>query len=496
MTPPTMPPPRRRPARAIAAAALIALAAAPLGGCTTNPATGGTTFTGFMDTADEVKIGREQHPKVLQAFGGEYRDPEIQRYVAGLGALLARTVERKDLEYRFTVLDSDVVNAMAIPGGYVYVTRGLLALADNEAQLAGVLAHELGHLTALHHASQHGQSLLANILVGALGVAGGGLAAQGGSLLAGTTLLSFSREQEYQADELGIRYMARAGYDPAEMSRFLDKLRGDSRLAAALAGRSPDAVDQFNYLATHPAPIERVRRAAALAAETPVRDPMVAADVYLGRIDGLIYGDSPDEGFIRGRAFLHPGLGIRFEVPPGFRLVNTPRAVVGQGPDGARILFDGARAAGPVGDYLTGTWGRSLRLSGLAALDVNGFPAATGTTQLRIGDRPYDLRLIAIRTGPERVFRFVFATPTTRTAQLAEDLQRATYSLRPLAPAEAAGLKPNRVRIVRVRPGDTADAMAAAMPFSDRPLERFQVLNGLEPGAALVPGRAVKLIAE
>ncbi|MBT6286670.1 MAG: M48 family metalloprotease, partial [Rhodospirillaceae bacterium] len=150
----------------LAAAGLLA---ALLAGCAKNPATGGTTFTGGLSQADEIQMGRQNHPKIIKEFGGEYGTPELKRYVDGIGQLLAKTSERSDLQFKFTVLNSDIINAFATPGGYVYITRGLMALADNEAQLAGVLAHEIGHITALHHARRHGQSLLANIGLAAVG---------------------------------------------------------------------------------------------------------------------------------------------------------------------------------------------------------------------------------------------------------------------------------------------------------------------------------------
>ena len=135
-----------------------------------NPATGGTAFTGGLSQSQEIRMGRENHPKIIKEFGGEYGTPDLKRYVNGIGQLLAKTAERRDLKFTFTVLDSDIINAFATPGGYVYITRGLMALADNEAQLAGVLAHEIGHITALHHARRYGQSILANIGLAAVGI--------------------------------------------------------------------------------------------------------------------------------------------------------------------------------------------------------------------------------------------------------------------------------------------------------------------------------------
>ncbi|MHA1108150.1 MAG: M48 family metalloprotease, partial [Alphaproteobacteria bacterium] len=291
--------------RALIAAAVAAALAGTGAGCTTNPATGEQSFTGTMGTAEEISLGQEQHPKVIKAFDGIYGTPALGKYVDGVGQLLAGTTERRGIKYRFTVLNSAAVNAFALPGGYIYITRGLLALAGNEAELAAVLAHELGHVTALHHAQRAGHSLLANVLITGLGIAGGRIAADTSAALAQGLLQSFSREHEHESDDLGIRYMVRAGYDPLAMAAFLRKLRADSRLQARLRGKSPDKIDQFNYLATHPAPIERVRRAEANARGKRRRNAMLAEDIYLGNIDGILYGDDPRQGYVRGRVFSH-----------------------------------------------------------------------------------------------------------------------------------------------------------------------------------------------
>lgn len=469
-----------------------------LTGCTVNPATGRTEFTGGMSSSEEIRIGRENHPQILKEFGGEYDNPALTRYVDSIGALLAQTVERKEFTYKFTVLNSDIVNAFAVPGGYVYISRGLVALADNEAQLAAVMAHELGHLTALHHARRYGQGLLANILVTGVAIAGGSELAQLGQFGAVAVLQSYSREHEFEADDLGIRYMSRAGYDPKEMAAFLAKLRAHSQLEARLRGQSPDAVDQFDYLATHPAPAARVDRALQNASAVTVAQPMTAQAIYQSKIDGMLYGDDPEQGFIKGRAFAHPQLRFTFEVPAGFRLFNSQQAIVAYGPDNARIILDQAKkpSDGPMTYYLTDVWARGTRLSNVESIDVNGLPAATGALRLNTQSGTMDLRLVAIRWDATTIYRFIFATPPALTGRLTTDLQRTTFSFRRLSANEAAALKPSRIAIVTVGPGDTADRLAARMPFADFRRERFEVLNGLKPGQQPAVGQKVKLIVD
>ncbi len=477
----------------LAAAGLLA---ALLSGCAQNPATGSTTFTGGLSQADEIRMGRENHPRIIKEFGGEYGTPELKRYVDGIGQLLARTSERSDLQFKFTVLNSDIINAFATPGGYVYITRGLMALADNEAQLAGVLAHEIGHITALHHARRHGQSLLANIGLAAVGILVGREAAQVGQMGAVTLLQSFSRENEYEADELGVRYLSRAGFDPAAMAGFLAKLRADSRLTALRRGESPDKVDQFNYLATHPAPAARVERATALARQTNVRNPMTARDIYLSKLDGLLFGGDPEEGFIRGQDFLHPKLRFAFTVPQGFSLMNSSTAVHAFGPNKSRIIFDRASkpADGSMEYYLGQIWGAKMNLRNLETIRVNGLDAATATTRIRTNDGTFDARLTAYRIDTQTIYRMIFLTARDDTNRLATGLRRTTYSFRTLSPAEASRLRPLVLRIVTVRPGDTVESLARRLPHSDFKVERFEVLNGISRSNRLVPGQKLKMI--
>lgn len=480
----------------VLATAATGLLVASLAGCARNPATGGTAFTGGLSQSEEIQIGRENHPKIIKEFGGEYGSPDLKRYVDGIGQLLARTAERRDLKFTFTLLNSDIINAFATPGGYIYITRGLMALADNEAQLAGVLAHEIGHITALHHARRHGQSLLANIGLAAVGILGGRSAAELGQLGAVSVLQSFSRGNEYEADDLGVRYLSRAGFDPGAMAGFLAKLRADTRLTAQRRGESPDAVDQFNYLATHPAPKARVERATALANKIPVKNPTTARDIYLSKLDGMLYGSDPEQGFIRGRDFLHPKLRFAFRVPPGFSLFNSTRAVHAIGGDKSRIVFDRAPKPyrGSMENYLGRVWGAKLRLRDLETIRVNGLEAATATTALRTQSGNFDARLVTYRFDANTIYRLMLLTPPNRTSPLSMELRRTTYSFRKLTATEASRLRPLVMKIVTVRPGDTIGQLARNMPYTDFQIERFEVLNGISRNDTLRVGQKLKTV--
>lgn len=469
-----------------------------LGGCETAPATGESFFTGGLTKDKEAALGAEEHKKILQQFGGAYDDPELSSYIASLGKLLASTSETPDQKFTFTVLDSPVVNAMALPGGYVYVTRGLLALADSEAEVAGVLAHEIGHVTARHASQRYGRATATSILAAGVGILlGSDAAASAAGQVGALALQSYSRDQEFQADLLGVRYLSRVGFEPEGMSKFLTKLQADSRLSAKIAG-NPEAADSFNIMQTHPRTVDRIKRAIEQAGETRVKDPIIGRDVYLSKIDGMLYDDDPKEGVIQGRKFLHPGLRLGFEVPKGFRLVNTSSAVGARHPNGSTIVFD--REPKPVTtsliDYLRDYAGQKVSLQKLEKLEINGMDAATGETRISGKQGQRDVRLIAVRYDQDSVYRFHFFTPPNETAKLGQDLQRTTYSFRKLNETEAAQIKPKRIKLHTVVSGDTVQKIASRFPYEDYRLERFVTLNGIGEKETLKAGQKLKIITQ
>ncbi len=484
--------------------AMAALSAVLLGpGVIAGPAAAQNDFLSdlLLPEAQEKQLAEQEHPKILEQFGGEYRDPELQRYLDGLTEFLGKTSARPDITYRVTILNSPVVNAFALPAGYLYVTRGLLALADSEAEVAGVIAHEIGHVTARHTAQRYSRTILAQGIVGLLGAvtkgtefSGLGQAVEPVAVIA---LQSFSREQEHEADLLGVQTMSRAGFDPEAMASFLSKLQAHSELEAGLSGQR-DRSNQIDLFSTHPRTPERVARTAAQARGTLVRDPMVEREIYLEKLDGLIYGDDPEQGFVRGRTFAHPELGFRFEVPDGFTLLNGQKQVIARGPSGAVIRFDGARTNGVASalQYLRDVWGRELPLKDLQRLTVNGLPAATGGLSFDNQGQLVDLRLVAIQTTRDQVYRFMFAAPSAIAGDLRDDFQRTTYSFRRLSSAERGELRPFRLVTYRVRQGDTVASLARRLPYAEAREQRFRVLNGLAPGQALRPGQVVKLVTE
>ena len=472
-----------------------------LSACSVNPATGKESFTAFMSRADEMEVGAKEHPKILKQHGGAYRYPRLTGYVRRVALTLTRVSETPDFPYTITTLNDESVNAFALPGGYIYITRGLLALADNEAEMAGVLAHEIGHSVARHTAERYSKAVAANLGLNILGAIGGAMGAPPGigniaSFGTQAYLQSFSREQELEADLLGVRYLARAGYDPAAMTSFLHKLQANDRLEAALTG-DPGKEKSFNIMSTHPRTADRIAQAIGLARIAPGGALRVERDAYLERIDGMVFGDDVAQGVRRGREFAHPELRFRFEVPPGFVLFNNPDKVLARGPGKSVIAFDMAeKAVNSLTAYLVRDWGRSYTLRDVEIIDVNGMEAATGHGRAETRKGARDLRLVVLRGGGKRIFRFAFLTPPGLTHRLATDLRRTTYSFRRITAHEAQAIRPLRLAVIPVRPGDTAAGLAARLPFENFRLERFETLNGLESDQPLTPGSRVKTVRD
>jgi len=312
----------------------------------------------LISEVDEARIGAEQHDQILAEFGGAYDDPKIAAYVDSIGQFLALTSERPNVKFTFTVLNSPIVNAFALPGGYIYVSRGLLALAGDEAELAGVIAHEIGHVAARHGAQRMSSGIMAQLGLGLLSILTDSPELSGiAQLGAMAAIQGYSRDQEFEADMLGVHYLERAGFDTEAMASFLAKMRAHSEVEGRIAGHSGSG-DQFDIFATHPRTAERVRRAVQAANVSRVAQPIVGREIYLNKINGMLFGDDPGQGVVRGRQFLHPDLGFRFEAPPDFSLLNGQTQVLGRGPDGAILVFDAdSRPDGrPMTGYLQDIW--------------------------------------------------------------------------------------------------------------------------------------------
>ena len=481
---------------AVAATALV------LAACTVSPPAGApqaaiSAPAKPADAAMSPAVLRE-HQRILATYGGIYNDPRLQTIIEEMVERLVAASEKPDLHYKVTMLNSQSVNAFALPTGQLYVTRGLIALAGDESELASVLAHEMGHVIARHAELREQQErqadLVSRVVTDVVSDPAAGALALAKSKLA---LASFSRAQEFEADGIGIGIAARAGYDPYGAARFLTAMERNAALKPEPSGGINPAAPDF--LSSHPSTPERVTNAIANArqyrapASDSAQERQQARNAYLGNIDGLVYGEDPGEGYVRGRRFLHPKLGFTFTAPEGFTLDNTAQAVLGVKRGGGEALrLDVVRvpAEQTLAGYLTSGWIENIDPASVEDITVNGFPAATATAK---GDQ-WDFRLYAIRFGSD-VYRFIFAakhpTPDTDRA-----FRESIGTFRRMSLAEIEAAKPLRLQIVKVAPGDTVDKLAGKMAVADRAVERFRVLNGLEPGDRLKPGSEVKIVVD
>jgi predicted Zn-dependent protease len=484
-------------ARIVLGAAALLLAA-----CSVNPATGERDFTAFMSPAQELQVGREQHPKIIAQFGGVYDNPDVAAYVDRIGQRLAKVSELPDLKFTFTVLDDDIVNAFALPGGYVYISRGLLGLANTEAELAGVLGHEIGHVTARHSAQRYSSSVLAQGLSVGAGILGSvflGTSEVGQAIGQGSSvyLQSFSREHEFEADTLGVRYLARAGYSTDSMASFLASLKAYSSLEARVSGQ-PDPAARYNIMSTHPRTQDRVVAATRAANVQQARNPEIGNREHLDAIDGVIFGGSPAHGLIRDQVFVHEPLDFLFQVPEGFKLFNGTQQVVAKGPGNSNIVFSGAevQAGTSMNAYLTNIWAKNANLSGVQNISVNGMEAATGSATVQNRSGTFNAQLVAIRHSANRVYRFMFLSPATQSAALSEDFRRTTFSFRKLNRADRQRYNAWLIDTRVVGRGDSVASLSRSMPLPGPKEEWFRVLNGLQPGSEPFPGQTVKVVVE
>jgi predicted Zn-dependent protease len=442
----------------------------------------------------------QQHPQVVQEFGGAV-DARTAAYVTDVGR---RTAAQSGIQgagqgvYTFTTLNSPVVNAFAVPGGYIYITRQLLGLMENEAELAFVLGHEVGHVAADHSRGRQNRGILTQLGALAVGVlTGSGELAQVAGQFGQGLFLSYSREQEYEADTLGIRYIAGAGYDANASAGILASLGTAEALDARVQGRE-DQRSVPSWARTHPLSEERVRRANAVASQ--LQRPAagnLGRDQFLAAIDGLLWGDDPAQGVIEGRQFLHPDLRLAFTAPQGYGMQNGTRAVTIAGSNG-QAQFSTGQFAGDLSGYiaqvyrgLVGQQAAQLQIPQPQTANVNGIPAAYTTTRVATQQGQLDVSVFAYRWDSNTAYHFV--TITQAGAGLGPFASMVS-SLRRLSAAEAAAIRPRVIDVVTVRAGDTLQSLANRMAYSDFKLERFLTLNSLQANSAVRPGDKVKIV--
>jgi predicted Zn-dependent protease len=466
---------------------LLALAVA----CATNPVTGRRELS-FMSEAQEISIANESDPQI-KAEMGVYNDPQLQQYVSEIGWRMAKISERAHLPWRFTVVDVPVVNAFAVPGGGIYVTRGIMPFLDNEAELAGVLGHEIGHVTARHSAQQYTRQISGVVGLTALSIfvpaarPFGDLSAQA----LGVLFLRYGRDDELQSDELGARYSARLGWDPAGVPAFLSTL---GRLDEAAGDRRGIP----GWLSTHPEPLSRVGEIQPIVQQLKASGQFSTnRDDFLARIDGIVYGDNPEQGIARGSAFLHPVLRFRIDFPNGWEIQNSPQQVVAKAP-GADVFMLLQLVQQPRGRDIEEIAMNAMGQAGFRPVQggrttINGLDAFVGVYQGQIeGLGPAATR--AAHIAHNKNIYVVAGLVSQRVFEQADGaFSTAIRSFRPLSAAEAEEIRPNRLDFYVVRAGDTWASIAERGGGAIKP-ETLAVMNGATPASAPQVGSRIKIV--
>lgn len=486
-----------RPWRNVILAALIVCAGSGLSGCAVNPVSGHSDFV-TMSESQEIAAGREAHPKIIEQYG-QYDNPALQAYVQKVGEGVAAHSHRSNLIYRFTVLNSTEVNAFALPGGYVYITRGLLAYLNTEAELAAVLGHEIGHVTARHAVRQQSAAtvtgLLGSVFAGAVGVQG---AQDVVNVLGNAMLQGYGREHELEADRLGAEYLARSGYDPHAMIEVIGILKDQEQFEVQQAkeeGREPHVY--HGVFASHPDNDQRLQQ--VVGAANQFKNPnavRVERDSFLHEIDGLTFGDSERDGIHRGNHFYHAGLGFAVDFPTGWKLDNQPKALIATAPQGAALLQisneDLNERVSPR-DFLRVRM-KITELHNGEEINDNGMSGYTGITS---GKSPFGTRPIRITVLYFNNSAYVFygAAKNDKQAYAYDrDFIATARSFHPITAQERSLAHEEKIHLLRAGSSTRFEELAHSSPVSDHPLDQLRLINGLYPTGEPAPGSWVKVV--
>ena len=457
--------------------------------CAVNPVTGKRELN-LLSERREIQLGAEADPAIIAQYG-LYKDDRIAKFVDDLGQKMARISHRPTLAFHFRVLDSPVINAFALPGGYVYITRGILGYINSEAELAGIMGHEIGHVTARHGAKAYTRAQIAQVGFAAGYILSptfrqfGDLASQSIGLL----FLKFSRDQERQADELGVLYSTKIGFDATNMSHFFGTL---SRLRSESGQSLPD------WQATHPNPNEREAKTLALTKQDQAKFPRKKFRTdrapYLKLIDGIVYGEDPRQGFVENGYFYHPTLDFQFPVPQGWQVVNTPQQVqLVNEKQNAGIQFslaDEATARAAAAAFISKSKAKVLKSD---VKRFHGFP--TEIRESTVTTQQGELKILSyfIQKGKQVYVFHGFGSPANYNKNLSS-FKYTMGNFNRLKNQKARHVKPTRVKIVRVTKRTTLKRFLSKYPNKKVPPEKLAIINGMQLTDKVKPGDQIKVL--
>ncbi len=469
--------------------------------CAVNPVTGKKQVS-LTSESQEIEMGKSYHPQVMAEFG-KFDHPQLQAFLNSKGQAMAAKSHRPNLPWNFELVDSPVVNAFAVPGGYVYFTRGIMAHFNNEAQFAGVLGHEIGHVTARHSVQQQTKQTLAmgGLITGM--ILSPEMASMGESLMQGMGLLfmKFSRDAESQSDELGVEYSTLIGYDAQEMAGFFSTL---NRLSGGPEGRVP------TFMSTHPDPADRQERVGQMArakqqqlAQQGITKFDVGRDSYLRMLEGLLYGEDPRQGFVEASTFYHPELKFQYALPNGWQTQNTPQAVISGEPNGKAVLqLRLAQGSDPMAAAQQFAQENKLQVIGSRQQNINGFPAvimqAQTTPDPQAQQQGQQQPIIGIKAGfisyQGNVYMLFGLAAQTDFARYELTFDNSIASFRQLTDPAKLNKQPERLRIATVKSNSNLQAALQAEGIPQNRMQEFSVLNGMELNAQLAAGTLIKVL--
>lgn len=478
-----------------------------LHGCATNPATGSQDLV-MMSEQDEIALGKQAHQDILRQYS-VYNDLELQNYVQYVGKKVAANSHRANLDYQFLVLDSPEVNAFALPGGYVYITRGLMAYLNTEAELAAVLGHEIGHVTARHAVRQHSATQLTGIgaAIGSI-IAESfipGISSAGGQELVGVLgtamLRGYGREHELEADRLGAEYLARSGYDPDAMLEVIGVLKDQELFEIKLAreeNRQPRIY--HGVFSTHPSSDTRLQEVVGYARaikDASSQSTFVGKTEYLQRIDGMVFGEGTDQGLLRGRDFYHGDMGFAMRFPAAWTVNNLPDRLVAVSPNSTALLQVLVQPADPRLDprqFMEQRMGID-RVTNGQAFSGNGIKAYTGTAVIDTNAGKRQAR-ISVMYLHNQAFILAGWTQDPNGLRIHDNaMLEAARSFRALTEAERdVATRANRIRILRADEKTSMASLTATTSLDKFPEQQLRLINGMYPAGEVVSGELVKAV--